>query len=106
MAEELTSQGETCGRSKAGALMNSAGVSARQRKRYKATTDSKHNFPVAPNLLDRQFEVKDPNRVWCSDITYIWTSEGWLYLAVVIDLFSSTIESTIFFTCTKSMIAI
>jgi len=88
MAEELTSQGETCGRSKAGTLMNLAGVSARQRKKYKATTDSKHNFPVATNLLDRQFQVKDPNRIWCSDITYIRTSEGWLYLAVIIDLFS------------------
>ena len=88
MAEELESQGETCGRSKAGTLMNLAGVSARQKKKYKATTDSKHNFPVAPNLLDRQFVVKEPNRVWCSDITYIWTGGGWLYLAVIIDLFS------------------
>jgi transposase InsO family protein len=88
MAEELTSQGEKCGRSKSRTLMNLAGVSARQRKKYKATTDSKHNFSVATNLLDRQFQVKAPNRVWCSDITYIWTSEGWLYLAVIIDLFS------------------
>jgi transposase InsO family protein len=88
MAEELESQGETCGRSKARTLMSLAGVSARQRKKYKATTDSKHNFPVAPNLLDRQFVAKDPNRVWCSDITYIWTHEGWLYLTVIIDLFS------------------
>jgi transposase InsO family protein len=68
--------------------MNLAGVSARQRKKYKATTDSKHSLPVAPNLLNRQFQAKEPNRVWCSDITYIWTGGGWLYLAVIIDLFS------------------
>jgi len=64
-----------------------AGVSARQSRKFKATTDSKHNLPVAPNLLDRQFNVVEPNRVWVSDITYLWTRQGWLYLAVILDLF-------------------
>jgi transposase InsO family protein len=52
------------------------------------TTDSKHNLPVAPNLLDRNFNPEAPNQVWTSDITYLWTDEGWLYLALVLDLFN------------------
>jgi len=68
--------------------MRLAGVSAKQKKKFKVTTDSKHNLPVAPNLLNREFEVAEPDQVYVSDITYIWTSEGWLYLAVVLDLFS------------------
>ena len=88
ISEKLKSNGERCGRYKARTLMKLAGVTARQAKKFKVTTDSKHNFPVAPNLLDRQFEVEEPNRVWVSDITYLWTTEGWLYLAVIIDLFS------------------
>jgi len=68
--------------------MKLAGVSAKQKKKFKVTTDSKHNLPVAPNLLNREFEVATPDQVYVSDITYIWTSEGWLYLAIVLDLFS------------------
>jgi putative transposase len=88
ISAELEEQGESCGRSKAGTLMRLAQVAAKQRKKFKATTDSKHNMPVAPNLLKREFAVTEPDRVYCSDITYIWTKEGWLYLAVVLDLFS------------------
>ncbi len=88
IAEEIEAHGISCGRTKAGTLMNLAGVAAKQKKKFKATTNSKHNLPVAPNLLNRQFEVKEPDRVYVSDITYIWTHEGWLYLAVVLDLFS------------------
>jgi putative transposase len=66
-----------------------AKVEVKQKKRFRLTTDSKHNYPVAPNLLDRQFDIEVPNNtVWGVDITYLWTDEGWLYLAVVIDLFS------------------
>ena len=68
--------------------MKLADVAAKQKKKFKATTNSKHNLPVAPNLLNRQFEVNEPDRVYVSDITYIWTREGWLYLAVILDLFS------------------
>ena len=68
--------------------MGLAGVKAKQKKKYKATTDSKHDLPVAPNLLERNFDVSEPDCVYCSDITYIWTTEGWLYLAVILDLFS------------------
>jgi len=61
---------------------------AKSRKRFKVTTDSKHDLPIAPNLLNCEFKVDVPDRAWASDITYIWTCQGWLYLAVVLDLFS------------------
>ena len=88
IAEEIEAHGSTCGRTRAGTLMKLARVAAKQKKKFKATTDSKHNLPVAPNLLNRQFAVQGPDRVYVSDITYIWTHEGWLYLAVILDLFS------------------
>jgi len=91
MAQELNALGVRCGKHKAGTLMKLAGVAAKQRKRFKATTDSSHRLPVAPNLLNRRFSVTTPNCVWVGDITSIWTSEGWLYLAVVIDLYSRRI---------------
>lgn len=68
--------------------MNLAGVKAKQKRKFKVTTDSKHNLPISPNLLKRQLNPEAPNQAGVSDITYIWTSEGWLYLAVVLDLFS------------------
>lgn len=61
---------------------------ARQKRRFKRTTDSLHAFPVAPNLLDQDFTATGPKRKWGADISYVWTREGWLYLAVVIDLFA------------------
>jgi putative transposase len=63
-------------------------IRARTKRRFRVTTDSRHDHPVAPNLLDRQFTVEAPNTVWLADLSYIWTREGWLYLAVVLDLFS------------------
>jgi transposase InsO family protein len=88
MARALRELGVSCGRARARTLMNLAGVTARQRRKFKVTTDSKHSLPVAPNLLERDFTASRPNEVWVSDITYIWTNQGWLYLAVVLDLFS------------------
>lgn len=88
MAEEIAAQGTSCGRTKAATVMRLAQVAAKQKKKFKVTTDSKHNLPVAPNLLQRDFAVTEPDRCYVSDITYIWTREGWLYLAVVLDLFS------------------
>ena len=87
ISRELQSLGIACGRVRARALMKLAGISVRRRRKFKATTDSRHNLPVAPNLLNRQFEAAEPDRVWASDISYIWTAEGWLYLSVVLDLF-------------------
>lgn len=76
------------GRWKTQSLMREAGVQVRHRKKYKVTTNSNHKQPVFENRLNRQFNVTRPNQVYVGDITYIWTQEGWLYLAVVIDLFS------------------
>ncbi|VAW78664.1 Mobile element protein [hydrothermal vent metagenome] len=78
-------------RRRIGRLMNEARLVCKTRKKFKATTNSKHQYPVAPNLLCRNFTVEKPNQVWVGDITYIWTAEGWLYLATVIDLFSRRI---------------
>jgi len=72
-------------------LMKKHGIQAKRRKKFKATTNSKHNLPVAENLLDRQFEAKRLNQAWVGDITYIPTEEGWLYLATWIDLCSRKI---------------
>lgn len=69
-------------------LRHRLGIKVRHRKRFKPTTNSKHDFPVSKNILARNFEVAEPNTVWAGDITYIPTREGWLYLAVVLDLFS------------------
>lgn len=88
MAKEIDATGIPCGRSKAATIMKLADISAKQKRKFKVTTDSAHNLPVADNLLKRNFTVSAPNQVYASDITYIWTHEGWLYLATVIDLFS------------------
>jgi len=71
--------------------MRDNGIYARHKRRYKVTTDSKHGLPVAENLLARKFTPAAPNQVWTSDITYLWTDEGWLYLAIVLDLFNREI---------------
>ena len=88
MAVQLSNDGYPVGRSKARYLMKKAGIIYTAKKKFKVTTDSKHPFPVSPNLINREFSVSLPNKIWCSDITYIWTKQGWAYLAVVIDLFS------------------
>lgn len=84
----LINQGQRCSRQKVERLMRKYGIRAKTKRRYKATTNSKHNLPVAPNTLNRQFNPKKQNKAWAGDITYIRTKEGWLYLSVVLDLFS------------------
>jgi putative transposase len=88
ISQTLEKQGLTVGRKRLGRLMRSAGLACKTQRKFKATTNSKHDLPVADNLLDRQFTVQKPNQVYVGDITYIPTQEGWLYLAVVIDLYS------------------
>jgi transposase InsO family protein len=88
MAEALSVLGYPTGRHHAARLMREAGVRARYHRRYRVTTNSDHKQPVFPNLLERDFQPVAANRVWAGDITYVWTQEGWLYLAVVIDLYS------------------
>ena len=80
--------GITIGRHRVARLMRENALQARQRRRFKRTTDSLHAFPVAPNLLNQDFNATGPNQKWGADISYVWTREGWLYLAVVIDLFA------------------
>lgn len=85
---QLRAHGRRVGRKRIARLMRGRGLSARRKRRFRRTTDSVHAYPVAPNLLGRNFQADAPNRVWLADLTYIWTAEGWLYLAVVLDLFS------------------
>lgn len=88
MKRALNSLGYPVGKQRTRALMKEAGISVKRRKKYKVTTNSNHKQPVFDNVLTREFDVQQPNQAYVSDITYIWTQEGWLYLAVVIDLFS------------------
>jgi putative transposase len=86
--QALRRQGTTVGRHRVARLMRENDLRARPRRKFVRTTDSKHCLPTAPNRLARQFNVADPDRVWAADVTYLPTLEGWLYLAVVLDLFS------------------
>ena len=89
MAKQLQDEGFAVGRCKARRLMQQAGVAVRRaRPRHPITTNSHHGYGVAPNLLARQFDVERPNQVWVGDITYVWTAEGWLYVSVLLDLYS------------------
>jgi transposase InsO family protein len=85
---ELRSKGVRVGKKRVERLMREDGIKARQKRRFRRTTDSNHTHPIAPNVLDRQFTVTSPNKVWVTDVTYIPTDEGWLYLAAILDLFS------------------
>jgi transposase InsO family protein len=84
----LKRRDEVCGLHRVERLMRAAGIRSKMRPKFKKTTDSKHAHPVAPNILDQDFKVSAPNRVWVSDITYIATDEGWLFLATTLDLYS------------------
>lgn len=84
---DLNANGHTCGKHRVAQLMRTHSIVSRHKRRFRTTTNSKHRHPVAPNLLKRQFVVAAPNRWWVSDITYIPTQEGWLYLAVTLDLY-------------------
>ena len=88
---DLLAQGQPCTVNLVAKLMRLAGISAKSKRKFKMTTDSRHNLPVAPNLLKRNFGAERPNQAWVSDITYIATREGWLYLATVQDLYSRRI---------------
>ncbi len=88
MTAELRARGVRVGRDRLRRLMKRHGIKARGKKKYVVTTDSSHGLPIAPNLLQRDFQPVAPNRVWASDMTYIRTDEGWLFLVAVIDLFS------------------
>ena len=88
---QLRAEGVRVGKLRVQQLMQRHGIRARGKRRFRITTDSRHGLPIAPNLLNRNFTVSAPNRVWAGDMTYIQTEEGWLFLAVVLDLFSRRI---------------
>lgn len=84
----LVAQGTVCSKNRVARLMQEEGLQARRRRRYRRTTQSRHSWPVAPNRLAQSFVATSPNQKWVTDITYIRTDEGWLYLSVVLDLYS------------------
>ena len=88
---ELRSQGNVCGENRIARLMRENGIKARTKKRFRVTTKSDHNLPIAEDLVGRDFSASRINELWLSDITYIWTWEGWLYLSVVMDVFNREI---------------
>ena len=88
MMHKLKAEGYQIGRYKVRRLMRQLGLKAKAPRRYKVTTDSRHGFAVAPNVLNRNFQTDSPNKAWTADITYVWTLKGWLHLAVVMDLYS------------------
>ena len=87
----LKKQGIICGKNRVAHLMRENGIAAKTKRKFKATTNSKHNYPVAENLVNQNFNTDRPNQVWVADITYIPTDEGWLYLAAIEDLFQRKI---------------
>jgi len=89
--DALIKRGHGVGKHRIARLMRVEGIRAKTVKQWRATTQSNHRLPVAEHTLNRQFTVEHPNRVWAGDITYVWTKEGWLYLAVVLDLYSRTV---------------
>ena len=88
MTEELKEMGLNVGHRRVGRLMRENGICVERSKKYKVTTDSNHAFNIGPNLLNRDFYANGPNQKWAGDISYVWTREGWLYLAVILDLHS------------------
>ena len=88
VTKELKKRGYTVNHKYVANLMKENHLNCRKKRKFKLTTDSDHKMETSPNLLNRNFKVSSPNKVWASDITYVWTQEGWLYLCVIIDLFS------------------
>ena len=88
---ELRSKGISCGKNRVAQLMKNNGIKAKTKRRFKATTKSKHDFLVADNLLQQRFSADEANHVWVSDITFIRTKQGWLYLAAILDVFNRQI---------------
>ena len=93
--EDLKDAGHKVSRKRVIRLMQEQELAARRKKPFRKTTDSNHTLPVFENLLERDFYVDEPNRIWVTDITYIWTREGWLYLAAIVDIFCNPSASSV-----------
>lgn len=87
ITHELRSEGLCVGENRIARLMHVNGIRSRTKRKFKATTTSRHQLPVFPNLLEQKFEAEAPDQIWASDISYVWSREGWLYLAVIVDVF-------------------
>jgi putative transposase len=88
MTDALRKEGICCGKNRVACIMRLEGIVGVGKKKFKVTTDSKHNKPVHANIVQQRFEAERPNRLWTSDITYVWTKEGWMYLSVILDVYS------------------
>ena len=88
---DLRESGETCNQKRVARLMRLNGIAAKTKRKFKITTNSRHDQPAAPNLVNQEFTAKRPGRLWTSDITYLWTKAGWLYLSVVLDVYNRQI---------------
>jgi putative transposase len=88
---DLRESGETCNRKRVARLMRLNGIAAKTKRRFKVTTNSRHNHAAAPNLVNQEFTAGKPGQLWTSDITYLWTKAGWLYLSVVLDVYNRQI---------------
>ena len=88
VCRELRERGDRVSKKKVAQIMRDEGLVARSKKRFRATTDSRHDDPIAPNLLERDFTASGPNEVWVTDVTAVWTLSGWLFVAAILDLFS------------------
>lgn len=85
---ELRARGIKVGKKRVARLMQTKGIAARRKRRFRRTTDSNHTSPIAPNVVARDFAPEAANKVWVTDVTYVWTDEGWLFLAVMLDLYA------------------
>ncbi len=90
---ELRTEGFNCSKNRVARLMRKQGITARTKRRFRVTTNSNHKLPVSQNLVAMQFNPQKKNSIWTTDITHIWTSEGWLYLSVLLDLWSRAVIS-------------
>ena len=106
MMQDLRQEGFESSRDKTRRLMKQLQLTVRQKRKYKVTTDSKHKLPVAENILNRDFSPSAPNQAWGSDITYLWTQQGWIYLAVIIDLYSRRVVGWSIDRCMKKALVI
>lgn len=86
--EQLKAMGHSCSRGRVERLMKKNGIRPKIKRSFRKTTNSKHHERISPNLIERNFTAAKPNEVWVSDVTYLWTHEGWLYLAITLDLYS------------------
>jgi len=103
---DLTADDQQISRKRVARLMREEGIEGQRKRRFRVTTDSRHSHPVAANLLQRNFTASGPNKVWVTDITYIWTREGWMYLAAILDLYSRRVVGWSMDSCIDRTLAI